>query len=151
PRTPYALRCARGDESPELTRKLAFVAEKSRRDRRDEDGRGKNAQQHDAGDQDREQCADRSRDAIGFLPFSARDERGIDGDERRRERALAKQVLQEVRDAERRVERIRGVRFEAEVVREDLQSNEAGEAAEEDARGDKNGAAGSAVRWFGGA
>ena len=75
------------------------------------------------------------------LALAARDERGVDRDEGRRQRAFTEQVLQEVGDAERRVERIRGVGFEAEVVREDLKANEPREPAEKNARGDEDGAA----------
>ena len=62
------------------------------------------------------------------------EQRRVDGDERRRQRALAEQVLEKVRDAERGVERVGGVRLQAEVVREDAQPDEAGDAAQQDAR-----------------
>ena len=105
-------------------------------------------------DHEREQRADGAGHTIGGLPLAARDERGVHRDEGRRERALAEQVLQEVRDAERGVERVRRVRLEAEVMREDLQPDEAGEAAEKNARRDEHrtpsGFAGSPVRGFAG-
>src|SRR5262249_59925038 len=65
---------------------------------------------------------------------------------RRRQRALAEEILKEVRDANRGVEGVGGVRFEAEEVGEGAQANEAGHAAEEDACRDRRRGATRAVR-----
>ena len=63
-----------------------------------------------------------------------REELRVDGDERRGEDALAEEVLQEVRDLERGLERA-GRGGVAEVVREDALADESGDAAQQDARG----------------
>ena len=143
---------APGKQDPnELDGQLALLAGETWRDGGDQQRRREDADQHEDGDDEREQRADGARDAVGLLPLAARDERGIDGDERRGQRAFAEQVLQEVGDAERRVEGVGGVGLEAEVMREDLESDETGKTTEEDARGDEHRAAtGSRVRGFAG-
>ena len=82
---------------------------------------------------EREQRAHRAGDPHSLLALLAREQRGVDRNERRRQRAFAEQVLQEVRDAERRHERVGGVRLQAEVMRENALADETGEPAAEDA------------------
>ena len=100
-----------------------------------------------------EQRQDHARHAAGHLVVILGDQSRVDGNERRGEDALAEKVLQEVRDLEGGVVRARRRRV-AEVVRENANANEAGDAAEQDSGGDENGEAGSArlrfrgnVRW----
>jgi hypothetical protein len=69
-------------------------------------------------------------------PLAALEQPRVDRDERRAQRALAEQVLQHVRHAQRAAER-RGVLRRAEVVGEDDVAGEAGDAAEQDAGGDE--------------
>ena len=70
-----------------------------------------------------------------------------DGDERRREHAFAEQVLEEVREPERAVER-RGHEIGAEVVRDQLLAHQAEDAREQDAGSDERGASrGARRRW----
>ena len=92
-------------------------------------GVASDAGQHEQRDHEGEKRADRAGHAIGLAPLAARDERGVDGNEGRGERALAEQVLEKVGNAERGVERVGGVGLQAEVVREDAQPHEAGQAA----------------------
>jgi hypothetical protein len=131
-----------GKQNPnQLDRQLAFRAGKSGRDCRNQQRRGEHAEEHQHRDDERPERTDRAGNMVGLLAVAARDERGVHGDERRGQRAFTEQVLQKVGNPKRRVERIRGVRFEAEVVREDLEANEPGEPAEKNARGDEDGAA----------
>src|SRR4029079_3174152 len=74
---------------------------------------------------------------------AARHERRVDGNERGRQGALAEEVLQEVRDAERRRERIGGSVSETEIMREDALADEPGDAAKKNAGGDKRRPAGA--------
>ena len=64
-------------------------------------------------------------------------ERRVDGNERGRERPFAEEVLEKIRDPERRHECIGGVGLKAEIVSEDALADEAGEPAAEDADGDE--------------
>ena len=80
---------------------------------------------------ERENGEDRSGDAIGVLAFLVRDERGVDGNERRRENAFAEQRLQQIRDSERRAEGVCLVR-DAEIESEDPLPNEPDYSTEQD-------------------
>ena len=68
----------------------------------DQQRRREHADEHEHGDDQRQQRRDGAGDAVGLAPLAARDQRGVDRDERRRQRAFAEQVLQEVGNAERR-------------------------------------------------
>src|SRR5262249_25578536 len=57
----------------------------------------------------------------------------VNRNERSGERAFAEQILEQVRNAERGVERVGGQRLLAEVMREDPCPHQAGEAADENA------------------
>ena len=81
-----------------------------------------------------------TRSALALI--SPGEERGIDRNERRRERPLAEQVLQEVGNSKRRVERVGGVGLEAEIMGEDARADQAGEPAAEHAGRDQHGGAG---------
>ena len=58
---------------------------------------------------ERQQRRDGAGDARRLCAFAARDERRVDGDERRGQRAFAEQVLQKIRNPEGRHERIRRI------------------------------------------
>ena len=92
---------ARKQDAHDRDRQLPLLALESRRDERDEQRRGDDAEQHERARDEREQRRDRAGDARGLLPFLARDECGIDGNERRRQRAFAEQVLQKIRECGR--------------------------------------------------
>ena len=66
-----------------------------------------------------------ARDTIRGLPLAAGEKRGIDGNERRGQRAFTEKIDEELRDAEPGRERVRR-RRQAEVVREHALPHEAG-------------------------
>ena len=107
---------ARKQDADDVDRQLALLAPETRRDDRDEKRRGDDADEHEHGDDEREQRGHRAGDAIGLAPIAAREQRGVHRNERSGERAFAKQILQNVRNAERRGECVGGVVAEAEVV-----------------------------------
>ncbi len=82
---------------------------KAGRDDRRRGPASEDAKDHQRGDSKRKQCPDGAGHAVGFLLLCPHTSAGVDRDEGRRQRALAEQVLQEVRDAERRGECVRGV------------------------------------------
>ncbi len=90
-------------------------------------------------DGQREQREDRPRDLRGFLGAAARAQARIDGNERSRERALSEEVLQQVGNAERRVERVGGVGLQAEEVRERADAQQPDDPAAENSRGHRGG------------
>ena len=127
----------------DLNRERALLARESRSDDRDQRRRGEDSGEHDGGHDERKERGDCAGDPVGFAPLAARDERGVDGNERRRQRALAEQILEEVGNPERGVERVGRVGLQPEVVRENPQPDEARQAAAQDAHRDqKRGAAG---------
>ena len=132
-------------------RQLALTAVKAWRNQVDEQGRGDHTDEHQHGHDQAEHGENGAGDAIRVAPFAARDERRVDGDERAGERAFAEQVLQEVGNLHRGVERVGGVASQTEVVREHALADEAGQAAEKDARGDEYRSPGSARAASGGA
>ena len=120
---------ARKQHADDRHRQIAFLAGEARRDHGAERGRGDDASQDDHGDDQREQGADGTRHAVGFARLAAREQRRVDRNERRGERPLAEQVLEEVGDAETGGEGVGGVALQAEIVREDALPDEAGDPA----------------------
>ncbi len=118
-------------------RQRPLVAREAGRDDRNQEWRREDADEDHNRDDEREQSAHRPGDAIGLAPLAARHQRGVHGNERRGERPFTEQVLENVRDAKRGVERVGGVGLQAEVMREDAQPHEAGQTAQQDARGDE--------------
>jgi hypothetical protein len=105
-------------------------------------------------DDERQQRGDGAGDAVGLLALAAGQQRGVHRDEGRRERPFAEEVLQNIRDAERRGERVGGIVAQTEVVREDALADEAGQPAEEDSGGNEGGAPDCGLRmadggWIG--
>ena len=76
----------------------------------------------------------RPRHAIPLAPVPARQQRGIDRNERRGESAFAEKILEEVRNPKRRVECVRRIGFETEVVRKRAEPNETRKPAQQDSR-----------------
>ena len=70
-----------------------------------------------------------------LLGAAAGAQAGVDGNERAGQRALAEQVLQQVGNAERRVERVGGVGLQAEEIRERADAQQPEDPAREDAGG----------------
>ena len=124
-------------------RQLALVAVEPGRDRGDQQRRRHDADEHEHRDDQREQRRHRAGHAIRLAPIAAREQRGVHRNERSRQRAFAEQVLQKIRDAERRRERIGGIVAEAEIVREDALADQPGDPTEEDSGGDEKSPAGS--------
>ena len=120
------------EDANQLNRQLALVALEAGRDRVDQQRRREHAQQHQHGDEQREQRADSAGDAVCILSLAARDERRIDRNERRRQRAFTKQVLQEVRNAERGTEGVR-VAAKPKKVREDALADQTRQAGDQNA------------------
>ncbi len=102
--------------------------------------RGEHAEQHQNSRDEREQRRHRAGDARGLLLFLSRDERGIDRNERCRQRAFAEQVLQKIGNAEGRHECVGRV-GQAEILGEEPLADEAGEPAAENAEGYERGGA----------
>src|SRR4029077_3346912 len=95
-------------------------------------GQGDAEQGEDAGcheQQSENRAGERARRAL----VRALVERGIDGYEGRQQRAFAQQVADEIRNAERRAERVGWERVVAEVVREHALAHVPQDARQEDA------------------
>ncbi len=110
----------------------ALIAAKPWRNQVDEDRRRQHAHEHEHRHDQRQQRHDGAGDSIRLFLLSSRQQSRVHGNERRRERALSKQVLQKIRNAKRGVERIR-LESQAEVVREDALPDQTRDAAAEDA------------------
>src|SRR5208282_1470963 len=89
---------------------------------------------------ERQNRADTPRQHVGGFSVALAQQFSVNRDERRGQYALAKQVLQNVRDAKPRLERVRGGRV-AEEMSEDAVPDETGNPAEQHPRGDRAGAA----------
>jgi hypothetical protein len=107
----------------------------------DQQGRQQDADQRQHAGEREEQREDRPGHAAGLPMPALLEQLGVDRNERRAERALAEQVLQHVRHPQARAEDV-GVERRAEVLGEDTLADEARDAAEQDAAGDQEGAAG---------
>jgi hypothetical protein len=130
----------------DLDRQEPLVAVKTRRDRADEERRRHDADQNEDGDDEREQRRDRAGDAVRLAPFTACEERRVDRDERRGQRALAKQVLQHVRNPQRGVERVGGIVTQPEIMREHALADQASDPAEQNPGRDEDGSSGTLAR-----
>ncbi len=129
-----------GKQNPhEPGRQLALRALESGRQHVDHPRRREDAGQRQHRDGQREQREDRPRGLRGFLGAAARAQARIDGNERSRERALSEEVLQQVGNAERRVERVGGVGLQAEEIRERADAQQPDDPAAENSRGHRGG------------
>ena len=138
PRREHQKAGARKEDSHDRDRQLPFVALEPWRDERYQQWRGKYPDQHENPRDEREQRRHTTSDARRLFPFLARDERGIDRNERCRQRAFAEQILEKIGNAEGRHECIGRVR-EAEILGEEPLADEAGQPAAEDAEGYERG------------
>ena len=140
PRRQHQQPGARKQDAHELNRERALIAVEPGRDEIDEQRRGEHAGEDDRAHHQREERQDGAGHAVGIAPLALCDERRVDRDERRRQRAFAEQILQNVGNAERRAEGV-GFGAEAEVVREDALPDQAGQPRQQDAgrrRGTRN-------------
>src|ERR1044072_1680647 len=109
----------------------------------DEVRRRLNSNEHDHRRHEHEQREDGIRNASSFFLVTAGEELCVDRDERSRERAFAKDVLQKVRNAKRGAERTRSV-GRAEVMRKDSLPDYADNATDQNSHSDQQrGAAGA--------
>ena len=106
---------------------------KARRDEVDEQRRGQHAEQHQDADHEREQRADGARHLPRLDLVAGTEQAGVHRDEGGGERALAEEVLEQVRDAERGGEGVGRV-ADAEVVPQHPHPDEPDHAAGQDAQ-----------------
>lgn len=106
---------------------------------------GKNDYGGDAGEQPKHRIGQLHR----FLVPALRSEAGVHRDERGRQDAFAKQVLQKIGNTEGRVERVRAV-GEAEIVCQCPLAQQADQPAEENTRADEAGGPGGSTQDLGG-
>ncbi len=132
---------ARKEDAHQRGRQRALGTAEAGRDHADEQRR----QQHAGDDQhrrdQRQDPEDRPRHAVRLVLAIARQQSRVDGNERRRQGAFAEQVLEQVRDPERRVERVARVGLHGEEMAEERDPREPCDAAEQNARGDERGRA----------
>ena len=122
-------------DAHDLNRQVALVALEAGRDHVDEIRRHQHAdrdQHRHANGHDR---ADAPCEHVGGFGVALAEQFAVNRNERRRQHALAEQVLQDVRDAEAGFERVGRGRV-AEKMREDAVAHEAGNPAEQYADGD---------------
>ncbi len=129
-------------DAHDLNRQVALVAFEAGRDHVDEIRRHQHADRDQHRYAERHDRADAPRDHVGGFLVALAQQFSVNRDERRRQYALAEQVLQNVGDAKARLERVGGGRV-AEEMREDAVADEPGDAAEQYARGDGAGLAGA--------
>ena len=125
----------------ELHRELALVTRESRREEIDQVRRGEHAGRHQYGRDEREQREHRAGDAAGLFFVALGEQARIHRNEGRREHALTKQVLQEIRNSNRRAERVRRFR-RAKESREVVRADEPHDTAQENSGGDEDRPAG---------
>ena len=114
---------------------LALLSSESRCNDDEEHRSEDDAQQHDDRGNQRQQSRDRAGNLTGFLAIATREQVRVYRDERRRKRALPEQILQEVRDSKRRIERVRcDTRSRAQVPRLQRFANDPEDSREEDPR-----------------
>ena len=124
-------------DANDLDRQLALRAGEPGRNRRNKQRRGQHAGKDQYGHDDGEERGDGAGNPIGHTALATRDQRRVHRNEGRRQGAFAEQVLEEVRNAERGVERVGGVGLEAEVVGEDPQADQPGQTAAQDSGRDE--------------
>ncbi len=121
------------EENPHQPRGgLALRALESRSDDVDEPRGQQDAREHQHRDRESQERRDGARGGAGIRLSSLRPEAGVHRDERGGEHAFAEQVLEEVGNPERGVERVGRVGG-AEVVGEDSIANQADDPAQQDA------------------
>jgi len=127
-------------DAHDLNRQVALVALEARRDHVDQIRGHHHADRHQHRYAESQNRADAPGDHVGGFIVALAKQFSVNRDERRGQYALAEQVLQNVRDAKPRLERVCGGRV-AEEMREDAVPDETGNPAEQHARGDRAGLA----------
>ena len=118
---------------------LALVAVEAGGDNVDEVRGHQDADRDDGGDDQGQQRADGRGYAVASALIILAEQAGVDGDEGGGKDAFAEEILEEVGDLLGGLEGVGGVGV-AEVMGEDAIADEAGDAAEENARADAHGA-----------
>ena len=127
-------------------RKLSLFAPESGRDGLDQPGCCENTEQNEERGAQREKRRHSAGSLASFFLVAAGKKIGIDRYEGSGKLAFAEEVLQKVGDAQGRFEHVGGVGI-AKIVGEDTVTDEAGDAAEEDACGNEKGKA-SRTGWL---
>ncbi len=128
---------SRKEDADNGDRQVPLGAGEARRNQSRQQRRRDDPERHDDRDHQREQRAHRARHPVGLLPVAFGEQARIDGDERPRQRPFAEQILQEIGDAEGGVERVGGVRAQAEIVSEDPKTDQPRKATEQDPSGNE--------------
>ena len=133
PRRQHQQRDTREQDAYEIDRERARVAGEAGREDLDEHVRERDARECDRARDEREQRADGARDERGLRVLALGLQPRVDRDERRGQHALAEQVLQQIRNAQRRAKRA-GIGRDPEVVRDRTLADQPGEARQHDPR-----------------
>ena len=132
---------AREHDPGELDGQLVLVLGEAGHEQVGERPREQDADQADDAGERGEQAGDCAGQVAGLLVAALGAQAGVDGDERGRQHPLAEQVLHEVGDAQRGLERVGG-RSRAEEGGGDHLPDQPGAARQQDAGGDQQRAAG---------
>ena len=126
---------------------FALGAFETRGDDPDQVRRQQDTDQHEHRRGQRQDRADRSGYAAGFLLVALGEQARVHGNEGRGKHAFAKQILQEIRDAKGGVERI-GLIELAEVMGKDALPHQSDDAADQNPRGHQKSVAAGALPGF---
>ena len=129
---------SREEYSHQGDRELALGPRESRRDEVDQQRRGEHAAEDQDTHDEPEEPSDGAGHPTGLVTASLGEEAGVDGNEGGGKRPFAKQVLKEVRNPEGGGVGVGRV-GDAQVVGEDPLTDQARDAAEEDAGADQEG------------
>jgi len=113
---------------------VALFAVETRSDSFDEPGSSEDAKKDKKRSREGQQGGDGTGGAAGFFLVVARKQTGVDGDEGSGKNALAKQILQEIRNAQGGLENV-GSGGITKIVCKDAFANEPGNAAEKNPGG----------------
>ena len=123
--------CARKEDPYQRNGELPLFTAESGGDQVDQQRGLEHTGEHQCTYDEAEEAGDGACDTPGFVATPLGEEAGVDRDERCGKGAFAEQVLQKIRNPEGDRVGVGGVR-DAEVVREDPLSHQAGEPAEQD-------------------
>ncbi len=137
---------AREENADDADGQDAYIAVKAGGDQIENPRRREHSDEHENTHAERQQRREDASDAACQFFVVVGEKFRVDRDERRREDPLSEQVLQEVGDLQRGLERVRRLRA-AEVVGEDAFADETGDPAQQNARRDEHGKAAGAGPW----
>ncbi len=131
---------AREHDAGQLDREVVLVAGEPRGEHGGQRPGEQDADEADGPGERDQQPGDGAGQPAGLVVATLGPEPGVDGDERGRQDAFAEQVLHQVGDAQRRLERVRR-RTRAQEGADDDLADQAGTPGQEDAGGDQHGPA----------